>query len=148
MDKVLEEQAVVRDQIEENVKQGIKEEFKIILDKLKQHTDVITALDPRPELQWKKVVKFDLDAQDQDGCTIPMDRRGAGVRRLLMVAFFQYLAERGIPKATSRGYVFAIEEPETFLHPTAQRELCRSLTAIAARSTQVLMTTHFPLVRG
>ena len=41
-------------------------------------------------------------------------------------------------------YVFAIEEPETFLHPGAQRVLLNSLKAIS-ENHQVILTTHSPV---
>jgi putative ATP-dependent endonuclease of OLD family len=44
--------------------------------------------------------------------------KGTGVRGAVMVAMLRYLADHG-----KRSMVFAVEEPESFLHPAAQEDL-------------------------
>jgi len=54
----------------------------------------------------------------------------------------RYLADQ-----SKRSMVFAIEEPEAFLHPAAQEELRDDLESLAERSdVTVLVTTHSPFI--
>jgi len=63
-----------------------------------------------------------------------------------MVAFFQYLAERG--HEDKGGFVFAIEEPENCLHPGLQRELITSFRQLADEGYQIIITSHSPVFAG
>ena len=68
--------------------------------------------------------------------------KGTGVRGGLIVAMLQHLATN-----SKRSIVFAVEEPESFLHPAAQEALCEDLEALADRSdVSLLITTHSPYV--
>ncbi len=133
-----------RGDIEAKIKDELKKEFSKVFEKLKSHTDLLIDLEPVPEFMWKKLVRFDLRGKDQDGIAAPLSKRGAGIRRLLMVAFFQYLAESSFEEGQDLNYIFAIEEPETFLHPGAQRELIASFRRIAEVGAQVIVTSHSP----
>jgi hypothetical protein len=64
-----------------------------------------------------------------------------------MVAYFQYLATKTREEAQLTSHIFGIEEPETYLHPGAQRELLDSLRTVAGLN-QVLITTHSPVFAG
>lgn len=86
---------------------------------------------------------FSLSLKSDDG--IPVNKRGSGVRRLILVSFFRAEAERRITEGTSRRIIYAIEEPETSQHPHNQRILLESFQDLAAEpSCQVLLTTHSP----
>ena len=68
--------------------------------------------------------------------------KGTGVRGALLVALLGYLA-----KNTRRSLVLAVEEPESFLHPAAQRELRTDLLQLATRpDVTLLVTTHSPFL--
>jgi predicted ATP-dependent endonuclease of OLD family len=60
-----------------------------------------------------------------------------------MVAYFEYLAS----KKTVEDKIFAIEEPETYLHPSAQEDLLNSIIEISETS-QFFLTTHSPIFAG
>lgn len=45
-----------------------------------------------------------------------------------------------------RTLILAVEEPELYMHPTAQRTIRRVLRAISDGNDQVLFTTHSPLL--
>ena len=147
VDKVVTDNVTTKAEIEAKITEGFANEFGKILDKMKQYTDTVTYLDPVPTFQWNKLVKFDLKSKDTTGANISLDKRGAGTRRLLMVAFFQYLTERtNLPQ--NRQYIFAIEEPETFLHPGLQRDLVEALLTLTEHEQQVIITTHSPVFAG
>jgi putative ATP-dependent endonuclease of OLD family len=76
---------------------------------------------------------------------IPLNKRGSGVRRLVLVSFFKAEAERRLKTSNRRSIIYAIEEPETAQHPNNQRILIESFKTLASEAgCQVLLTTHSP----
>ena len=76
---------------------------------------------------------------------IPINKRGSGVRRLILLNFFRAEAERRRKLGEHPGIIYAIEEPETSLHPDMQRMLVGALRELSeVPGTQVLLTTHAP----
>lgn len=77
---------------------------------------------------------------------IPLNKRGSGVRRLVLVSFFKAEAERRMAAGgDKRSIIYAIEEPETAQHPNNQKILIESFKALASEpGYQVLLTTHSP----
>ena len=76
---------------------------------------------------------------------IPLNKRGSGVRRLVLVSFFKAEAERRLKTSTKRSIIYAIEEPEAAQHPNNQRILIDSFKALSEEpGCQVLLTTHSP----
>lgn len=125
---------------------ALQSEIDKIFARLKRHTDAFTGLTAKPEFSWDKAVTFDIFGKDQHGVENSLDRRGSGMRRLLMVAFFQYLAERR--REQGGDFVFAVEEPENCLHPGLQRELVASFRQLVAEGYQVIVTSHSPVFAG
>ncbi|TNC12452.1 ATP-binding protein [Methylobacterium terricola] len=80
---------------------------------------------------------------------IPINKRGSGVRRLILLNFFRAEAERRRSDANSPGIIYAIEEPENSQHPKNQALLIKALMELSRHSdTQVLLTTHVPGIAG
>ena len=76
---------------------------------------------------------------------IPMNKRGSGVRRMILVSFFRAEAERRLQDGQVRNIVYALEEPETSQHPNNQRILLESFQDLSSEpGCQVLLTTHSP----
>lgn len=74
-----------------------------------------------------------------------LNKRGSGVRRLVLVSFFKAEAERRLKTSNRRSIIYAIEEPETAQHPNNQRILIESFKSLAGESgCQLLLTTHSP----
>lgn len=95
----------------------------------------------RAEPKWNGL--FSLELKSDQG--IPVNKRGSGVRRLILVSFFRAEAERRLAKGGIRNIVYAIEEPETSQHPHNQRILLESLKDLASeQGCQVILTTHSP----
>lgn len=68
--------------------------------------------------------------------------KGTGVRGGLIIAMLRHFAEVG-----KRSMLFAVEEPESFLHPAAQEALRDDLVALANRpDVSLLVTTHSPYI--
>jgi len=126
--------------------QALQGEINKIFERLQRHTDIFSDLTVKPDFSWDKAVNFDIFGRDQYGVENSLERRGSGIQRLLMVAFFQYLADRN--KDNGGEFIFAIEEPENCLHPGLQRELVSSFRRLAAEGYQVIITSHSPVFAG
>lgn len=77
-----------------------------------------------------------------DGARTSLSEKGTGVRGSLLLAMLRYIAEH-----SRRSVIFAIEEPEAFLHPAAQSEVRDDLEHLSERDdVTLLVTTHSPFV--
>ncbi len=91
------------------------------------------------ECKWASV--FDVSLLNEN--TIPLNKRGSGIRRLVLLSFFQAQAETKKLEKNAPSIIYAIEEPETSQHPEHQLEIIHSLITLAEQpSTQVIFTTH------
>ena len=98
---------------------------------------------PEPDaLKWIDVFKNVAISGDEE---IPINKRGSGVKRLVLISFFRAEAERRQREAGLPSVVYAIEEPETSQHPDHQRALISALITLSAvPKTQIIVTTHSP----
>ncbi|EHU8078479.1 ATP-binding protein [Vibrio cholerae] len=95
---------------------------------------------PPTPAKWTGLFSVNLST---DG--IPLNKRGSGVRRLVLVSFFKAEAERLLTKGSKKGIIYAVEEPETAQHPNNQKILQSSFSALASEpNCQVILTTHSP----
>ena len=106
-----------------------------------------------PEIE--KLFELGTDVFIDDGVRTSATRKGHGLQRALMFALIRawskalrtesQTTEDIAARKRSDSVIFAIEEPELFLHPQAQRRLFQSLQEIAAVSEhQVVLCTHSP----
>jgi len=80
---------------------------------------------------------------------IPINKRGSGVRRLIVLNFFRAEAERRRSSNNSQAIIYAFEEPENSQHPNHQKMLIDAFKELAdANNTQVMLTTHNPALAG
>ena len=75
-----------------------------------------------------------------DVAGVPAAEVGSGLQSLLDLELQRFVAD-----ASGKKLIIAVEEPEVFLHPSAQRQLGRSL-ASGALGTMTLVSTHSALV--
>lgn len=143
-----EEATVVaaRDAFTESINRALQSEVDAIFERLRRHTAAFSGLTVRPTFSWEKAVSFEILGADEHGVQRSLDQRGSGMRRLLMVAFFQYLAEKTLDH--DHNVIYAVEEPENCLHPGLQRELVSSFRALADEGYQVILTSHSPVFAG
>lgn len=133
--------------VAETVKARLDEVAARTLEKLRDmNPDIASSLDPQlpdaASLKWTDVFKNVAIAGDEN---IPINKRGSGVKRLVLISFFRAEAERRQMEVDLPNIVYAIEEPETSQHPEHQRALIDALIALSeAENTQVLVTTHSP----
>lgn len=78
---------------------------------------------------------------------IPLNKRGSGVKRLVLLNFFRAKAEKDALEKNSNSVIYAIEEPETSQHPRNQRLLLNALRDLSTvEGRQVIVTTHTPML--
>lgn len=134
--------------IKEIVQTKAKEVAQRTLDKLKEmNPELAQDLTPlfKSEPKWDSLFKLSLTDDNQ----IPINKRGSGTRRLILINFFRAEAERKQIEKNARGVIYAIEEPETSQHPTNQKMLIEALIDLANKpNCQVLLTTHVPNLAG
>jgi putative ATP-dependent endonuclease of OLD family len=138
-----------------------QEEIDRIQDKVRSKSEEIArmthialqAIDPRlagslkPKFTAPTAAKwtglFSLGMETDDN--ISLNKRGSGVRRLILVSFFKAEAERKLKSSSRANIIYAIEEPETSQHPANQRILIDAFKELATSpNCQVILTTHSP----
>ena len=95
---------------------------------------------PAESLKWADVFKSVSIAGDE---SIPINKRGSGTKRLILMNFFRAEVERRQAETSNSCVIYAIEEPETSQHYGNQRKLIHALQSLAqAPNTQIIITTH------
>lgn len=141
--------ATILEDVANRVSVKLKEVSDSTLDKLKEmNPEVASSLNPiippSSSLKWSDVFKSVSISGDQN---IPINKRGSGIKRLVLLNFFRAEAERRLTQGNSRSIIYAIEEPETSQHTDHQKLLIKAFKELAiAPDTQVLMTTHSSIV--
>ena len=119
------------------------------LEKLKEmNPDVANSLNPvipdTESLKWADVFK-NVSISGDEG--IPINKRGSGVKRLILLNFFRAEAERRKNEQDIPSIIYAIEEPETSQHQDHQRKLIDAFIELSKQSnTQIFLTTHSPSI--
>jgi putative ATP-dependent endonuclease of OLD family len=131
------------DEIKKIVQEKVKEIAEQTLNKVKEmNEEIATSLLPefQKEPNWAGLFSPVLKSEG-----IPLNKRGSGVRRLVLINFFRAEAERKKKEKNSPNVIYAIEEPETSQHPDWQIKLINALKELSAsHNTQVVITTHSP----
>lgn len=93
------------------------------------------------QTKWNGLFSVKMNTDDD----IPLNKRGSGVRRLILVSFFKAEADRKAIDSTKKDVIYAIEEPETSMHPDYQMLLINSFLELSKlEHCQVILTTHSP----
>jgi predicted ATP-dependent endonuclease of OLD family len=127
------------------VEERLKEVSASTLDKLREmNPDIASSLTPvipsSNTLKWADVFKSVSISGDEN---IPINKRGSGIKRLVLLNFFRAEAERRATLGNARSIIYAIEEPETSQHTDHQKMLIKAFKGLASSpNTQVLLTTH------
>jgi len=132
----------------EYIKESVKEHAIAVAENTIKHLHDISpnlaaGLIPqfKVEPKWENIFKLTLE----DDRGIAINKRGSGVRRLVLISFFKAEAERLQKEFPDKGVIYAIEEPETSQHPSNQRLLIEAFQDLAnSDKCQVLITTHVP----
>lgn len=131
------------------VESKLREVSSRTLDKLREMSpDVANTLNPiipsAAGLKWAEVFKNVSITSDEN---IPINKRGSGTKRLVLLNFFRAEVERRQNAMNAASVIYAIEEPETSQHSENQKKLIRALSVLAnSTNTQVILTTHSPTI--
>ena len=137
------------DKVAEEVEKKLTEVANKTLEKLNEmNPEIAESLTPiipdSDSLKWIDVFKSVSITCDED---IPINKRGSGVKRLVLLNFFRAEAERRKNEENIPSIIYAIEEPETSQHPSHQRKLIEAFIELSnADNTQIIMTTHSPAI--
>lgn len=101
--------------------------------------------DFKSEPKWSGLFNLTLSSDRN----IPINKRGSGVRRLIVLNFFRAEAERRRNEKNSQAIIYAFEEPENSQHPNHQEMLIKAFQELSeTNNTQVFLTTHNPALAG
>ena len=137
------------EEIANEVHQKLQEVATRTLNKLQEmNPSVASSLNPvipsAQSLKWQDVFKGVSISGDED---IPINKRGSGVKRLILLNFFRGEVERRFEEGDNTGVIYAIEEPETSQHSDNQIKLIESLKSLASMdNVQVIITTHSSVI--
>ena len=96
---------------------------------------------PPTSSKWNSLFSIAMDTDEG----IALNKRGSGVRRMILVGFFKAEAERKALVSKRKNIIYAIEEPETAQHPNNQIILINSFLKLSkSENCQVVLTTHSP----
>lgn len=148
--KILREQEIQRKlkEIHEKVKTAITEIANETINKLQEmNPEIARELKPIvPEPRWESVFKGITISSDEG---IPLNKRGSGVRRLILLNFFRAEAEKKKEERNVPNIIYAFEEPETSQHPDHQHKLIDAFLSLSEREDiQIILTTHSPGIAG
>ncbi|KFZ32126.1 hypothetical protein IDSA_05530 [Pseudidiomarina salinarum] len=132
----------------EEIKEQVKYRALAVAESTLSHLseldpELATSLTPdfKADPKWEGIFKLSLSGDDN----IPINKRGSGVRRLVLISFFKAEAERIKQQYQDRGVIYAIEEPETSQHPDKQKLLVEAFCEMADKDgCQIVVTTHVP----
>ena len=127
----------------------LKEVSDRTLEKLKEmNPEIANSLNPVipsvESLKWADVFKNVSISGDEN---IPINKRGSGVKRLILLNFFRAEAERRKAEMNVPDIIYAIEEPETSQHTDHQKKLIDAFIELSKNQhTQIILTTHSPAI--
>jgi len=140
---VIAEMQTKIDEIIQNVRDEVEKVGQETIEKLAD-------LDPQIARNLVPIVStksfdsvFSFDLVSDDG--IPLNKRGSGIRRLILLSYFRAEAEKQIQSDHNHSIIYAIEEPETSQHPDYQKMILDTLQRLSQDGThQIILTTHTP----
>lgn len=129
--------------ITDYVRSEVEKVAHLTLEKLKEMDPTLASqLNPSFQTQkWESLFKTNISGDNG----IPINKRGSGVRRLILLNFFRAKADQLAQDTNNSSLIYGIEEPETSQHPHNQRILLRTLLNLSSEA-QVLISTHTPML--
>jgi len=134
------------DLIETSVRTQLETVLEKVTDKINDVVKSTEKVEPKISFDWSKLISTSF-ISTSSGDEIPLSSRGDGFRRITMMSYFEYLAETNKTE-DSQKLIFGFEEPETFLHPSAQENLFDKLNSLTTNGYQVITSTHSPTIVG
>ena len=133
------------EEVKEHVEQEVRKIAQATVEKLREmDPGIAETLNPViTTKKWESL--FQTSITGDEG--IPLNKRGSGVKRLVLLNFFRAKAEKQALDKKAASIIYAIEEPETSQHPKNQRLLLSALRELSGDpDRQVIITTHTPML--
>ncbi len=113
-----------------------------VVSQVSQLFPEVAAVELQPQITSIEESLLGVDVRLTDLVQTGLADKGTGVRGAVLIAMLRYMADYG-----RRSVVFAVEEPESFLHPAAQEQLRDDLEALSKNANvTMLVTTHSPFI--
>lgn len=131
-------------QVIDQVTESVREIAQQTVGKVGEFDSSLAAeLEPRvSQKSWATLFSVSLTDESQ----VPINKRGSGIRRLILLSFFRARAERDAVE-DSANVIYGVEEPETSQHPGNQRLIIEALQDLSEQAgSQVLISTHTPVL--
>ena len=145
-------------EIQELVTNHINEVNMATIEQMKRFSNRLgNSLKANLTTNWSKAFSNDIN----DSNDIPINKKGSGIRRLLLLSYLMVDANKKSFIKNKKNIIYAIEEPETALHPNLQKKFLSELYKMANKHSyatgdeiptspdnlneyKVLLTTHTP----
>ena len=131
----------------DNIIRTVKEQVEAIgrdtIEKLSElNPEIAKTLVPEVTTKsFDSIFTFDLISDNN----VPLNKRGSGVRRLILLSYFRAESEKKIDESHNNSIIYAIEEPETSQHPDYQIMIMETLQQLSRdEKHQIILTTHTP----
>ncbi|WP_214630353.1 ATP-dependent nuclease [Paenibacillus agaridevorans] len=138
--------------------------IRIVEQKLREQLTLAEGLSQELDpLDVSRGFSFTMQVEDSHGIRTPLSQRGSGLQRAVLVAVIRAQSEinetvarmkdanggelqgKDQTKSGERSVFYIFEEPEAFLHLSAQKDLFYSLRDLSKQNNQVILTTHSTL---
>lgn len=144
--EAIEERSDELTRIAEEIKERVSQVANKTLDKLSEFDAALaSSLNPqfKKDPAWDKAFSFSLTG-DED---IPLNKRGSGIRRMVLFSFFRAACEENMDGSSD--IIYAVEEPETSQHPDFQKMIIQTFEQMTENPRcQIIITTHVPGLAG
>lgn len=146
VNQALKEHEMEIKKIQKEIRSKVEDVAVRTLEKLKEmNEELANELKPKFKKDPKWSFSFTIDSDDG----VPLNKRGSGVRRLILLNFFRAEAEKKGKEEGMARIIYGIEEPETSQHPEHQLILMDALLELADKDNcQIILTTHVPALAG
>lgn len=128
--------------VEELVRTVLNESVAAVATELPFQEPVLGVELPAPRHALRGMLQEAVITSHED-VVVPIADRGTGFQSAMVLGILRYVASRS--KQSGANVIFAIEEPEAFLHPQTQRAMAKILRDISSEA-QLLVTTHSPVL--
>jgi putative ATP-dependent endonuclease of OLD family len=121
-----------------------KEDFGNFFAEMQADTPLKMSVDFKPftPSNYFKTMQIIASDPSQGEANLDLEELGEGTRNIALIALLRSYAANLRAGGMESDGVLALEEPEIYLHPQAQRNMLRILKAIAASGIQVIISTH------
>ncbi|KYF49447.1 hypothetical protein BE08_33030 [Sorangium cellulosum] len=131
-----------REEYVEALGQVLRPVGRHVEDRIKRYVRGIAEVDLVPDVPQVEDAIADAHVFITDAVRTALEQKGTGVRGAMLLLLLSFIAD-----SARSAVVFGIEEPESFLHPEAHRELGAGLERFTQRSdVTLLVTTHSPFI--